>query len=348
MKVYDTIVIGGGQAGLSMGYFLRRQKLDYLILDDNHDSGGSWLQTWDNLKLFSPVQFSSMSGWMMPKGEGEYPTKNEFLDYMSRYEQRYAFPIKRPVDVKHVRKEGGIFILETDKEVFRTKTIVSATGSAQNPLIPSYPGQSTYEGTQFHSVNYKNADDLSDKRVLIIGGGNSGAQLLAEVSKVAKTQWVTLEEPYFLPDHIDGRYLFDAATNKYLGKQGNSAYEIKASLSNIVMVDSVKEAQERGVLHAKRPFKSFYNEGVVWENGISEPFDVVIWCTGFKPNLAHLQGLGIVEDYRIKTNGTRSTLEPRLWLLGYGNWTGFASATIYGVGKTARQTAREIVDELGT
>lgn len=75
MKVYDVIIIGGGQAGLSVAYFLRRSALDYLILDDQQDPGGSWRQTWDNLKLFSPSEYSSLSGWAMPKSKEEYPKK---------------------------------------------------------------------------------------------------------------------------------------------------------------------------------------------------------------------------------------------------------------------------------
>lgn len=90
------------------------------------------------------------------------------------------------------------------------------------------------------------------------------------------------------------------------------------------------------------PFKTFYENGVVWQNSHKEIFDGVIWCTGFKPNLRHLHPLNIIENNRIKTNRTRFVKEPALWLVGYGNWTGFASATIYGVGKTARATAKEI------
>ena len=99
MKIYDTLVIGGGQAGLSMAYFLRRKKLDYLVLDNQSKPGGSWLHTWDSLKLFSPTEYSSLSGWMMPKSEQEYPTKKEFIHYLEQYEQRYDFPIQRNVEV---------------------------------------------------------------------------------------------------------------------------------------------------------------------------------------------------------------------------------------------------------
>ncbi|OSY88302.1 pyridine nucleotide-disulfide oxidoreductase [Tenacibaculum holothuriorum] len=346
MKIYDTLIIGGGQAGLSMAYFLRRKKLDYLVLDNQSKPGGSWLHTWDSLKLFSPTEYSSLSGWMMPKSEHEYPTKNEFISYLEQYEQRYNFPVQRNTEVLSVHKEQEIFKIITNQGVFYTKTLVSATGTAHEPFIPDYSNREEFEGEQLHSVNYRDSNELSRKKVLIVGGGNSGAQILAEVSKVANTQWVTIEEPHFLPDDIDGRYLFNQATQKFLGKSTEQPSKRKVSLSSIVMVESVKEARERKVLQAKRPFQSFYKQGVVWKDGIQESFDVVIWCTGFKANLEHLEPLHITENNRIATQDTRSIEVPGLWLVGYGSWTGFASATIYGVGKTARQTANEIEEFL--
>ncbi|MFC6269418.1 ArsO family NAD(P)H-dependent flavin-containing monooxygenase [Frigoriflavimonas asaccharolytica] len=343
-KVYDVIVIGGGQAGLSMGYFLRRSKIDFLILDDQKNAGGSWQQTWDSLKLFSPADYSSLSGWRMPKTAAEYPTKTEFISYLFNYELRYDFPIKRNTTVFNVEKENQLFKIESSEGVFYSRTLASATGTAKNPFIPAYPSQEKYTGIQMHSSEYKNSNDLIGKKVLIVGGGNSGAQLLAEVSKVADAKWVTLEEPHYLPDEIDGRYLFNEATQKYLGKadeQPNPNFSV--SLSNVVMIESVREARSRGVLHAKRPFKEFYDEGVIWMDATKENFDAIIWCTGFRANLKHLEYLNIVENGKIDTIETRSKKEPNLWLIGYGNWTGFASATIYGVGKTARDAVKEII-----
>ena len=336
MKLYDTLIIGGGQAGLSTAYFLRRHKLDYLILDDQDKPGGAWLHTWDSLKLFSPTEFSSLSGWGMPKGEQEYPNKTDFINYLEQYQNRYDFPIKRSVSVTSVSKIDEGFKVETNQGVFYSKTVVSATGTAQLPFVPKYPNEALFSGQQLHSVHYKNASEFKGKNVLIIGAGNSGAQILAEVSKVANTQWVTKSPPSFLPDHIDGRYLFNDATDKFNGKAGTTSSGKSTSLSEIVMVDSVKEARSRGVLNAKRPFSAFYKDGVIWDDGTKTAFDAVIWCTGFKANLKHLKPLDIITRDRITTIGTKATKMPGLWLVGYGSWTGFASATIYGVGKTAR------------
>ncbi|WP_417600399.1 ArsO family NAD(P)H-dependent flavin-containing monooxygenase [Owenweeksia hongkongensis] len=346
-KIYDTIIIGGGQAGLSVAYFIKRTSSNYLILDDQSEPGGAWLHTWDSLNLFSPSQYSSLSGWQMPPCKKEYPTKYELLTYLAEYEKRYDFPVLRNTSVRQVSKSDEVFQVETNQGKFYCKSLVSATGTSKNPFIPAYPKANDFKGRQIHSVDYQNADDLVGKNVIVVGGGNSGAQILAEVSKVASTKWVTLNEPIFLPEHIDGRHLFAAANDKYFNKQAEESGP-KISLSNIVQVDSVREGLKRGVFKDHRPFKAFYENGVIWNDDTKEPFDVIIWCTGFKANLSHLEKLDIIDNNRIETNYTRSVQEPGLWLVGYGNWTGFASATIFGVGKTAKHTAKEIASFLET
>lgn len=183
--------------------------------------------------------------------------------------------------------------------------------------------------------------------MLVIGGGNSGAQVLAEVSQVSETSWVTLKEPTFLPDDIDGRVLFERATRRYYSMQQGNEEEPVGGLGDIVMVPPVREARDRGALKSVRPFRSFTKDGVMWPDGTEEPIDVVIWCTGFRPSLEHLKPLGVIgDDGRVETYGTRSVLEQRLWLVGYGDWTGYASATLVGVGRSARSKVEEIEEEL--
>ena len=343
----EVVVIGGGQAGLAVGFYLRRTPLSWTILDAQERSGGAWLRTWESLRLFSPARFSSLPGWPMPGGADVYPTRGEALDYLARYEARYGFPIERPVRADAVRREGGRLRIDTDRGAWTADAVVSATGTWGNPILPDIPGREDFLGVQIHSAEYRRAEDFAGKRVLIVGGGNSGAQILAEVSRVADAAWVTLTEPRFLPDHIDGRYLFDQATEIYRARSAGHPPPPPADLGGIVMVQPVREARERGVLRAVRPFTRMTEEGVVWPDGREERVDAVIWCTGFRPALDHLRPLGVIEaDGRVRAQGTRSVREPRLWLVGYGEWTGFASATLIAVGRTARATVEEIVAAL--
>ena len=153
--------------------------------------------------------------------------------------------------------------------------------------------------------------------------------------------------------HVRGRVaavivLFDQATALYRARAAGRDAPPPASLGDIVMVPPVRDARDRGVLRAVRPFVRMTERGVVWADGREEAVDAVVWCTGFRPALDHLRPLGVVEpDGRVRVRGTRSVREPMLWLVGYGNWTGFASATLIGVGRSARATVEEVAGALG-
>lgn len=343
----EVVVIGGGQAGLATGFYLRRTDLSWVLLDAQDRPGGAWLRAWNGLRLFSPARFSSLPGWLMPGGADVYPTRDEAIGYLAEYEARYGFPVERPVHVRAVAREDGRFRIDTDGGAWTADAVVSATGSWASPILPDVPGREAFRGVQLHSAEYRAPEDFAGKRVVIVGGGNSGAQILAEVSQVADATWVTLTEPRFLPDHVDGRYLFDQATELYRALKEGRPPPPPADLGDIVMVPPVREARDRGVLRAVRPFVRMTERGVVWPDGREEAVDAVIWCTGYRPALEHLRPLGELEaDGRVAVQGTRAVREPRLWLVGYGNWTGFASATLVAVGRTARATTDEIVAAL--
>lgn len=339
--VVDVVVIGAGQSGLAVGYYLRRAGVSYVLLDAQPQPGGAWLHGWNSLRLFSPADASSLPGWLMPRPPNDsFPTRDWVIEYLRHYEQRYELPVRRPVRVATVGHSAAGFTIETDQGVWQARAVVSATGSWSAPFIPAYPGQAAFKGLQLHSGQYREATALVGKRVLVVGGGNSGAQLLAEVSRVADTVWVTEKEPRLLPDDVDGRALFTQATQRYRAGLENTP---PPTLGDIVMVEPVRDARRRGVLHSTRPFASFTATGVVWPDGRQQDFDAVLWCTGFRPALAHLQPLGVVlPNGRVATDGTRATKLPGLWLVGYGTWTGFASATVIGVGRSARATVEQI------
>lgn len=340
----NVIIIGGGQSALATAYFLRRAKLSFVILDAGEKPGGAWRQAWKSLRLFSPAQWSSIPGWMMPPVHHGYPSRDHVIEYLTQYESRYGFTIERPVHVTSVEQVPAGLRVHAGSRYWDAKAVVSATGTWSNPYVPDYPGTECFSGQQLHSAHYVEPQPFAGKQVLVVGGGNSGTQILAEVSKMATTTWVTPAEPLFLPDDVDGRVLFERATERWKAQQeGRVVDQPVGGLGDIVMVPPVVEARERGVLNSVRPFERFNSSGVVWDDGTEAQFDVVIWCTGFRPALAHLSRLGVVNDEgRVEVEGTRSLVEPRLWLVGYGEWTGLASATLIGVMRSARSTAAEI------
>lgn len=202
----------------------------------------------------------------------------------------------------------------------------------------------SFKGQQLHSAQYASPEPFTGKRVMVVGGGNSGAQILAEVSLVAQsTTWVTLEPSAFLPDEVDGRVLFERATARWQALQeGKDPENLPGGFGDIVMVPPVLDARLRGVLHSVGSFEKLMADGAQWGDGSTEPFDAIIWCTGFRPALQPLEALGVVNESRVTVDGTQVHGVPGLWLVGYGEWTGPASATLIGVMRTARSTASEI------
>ena len=334
-EFHDVIVVGGGQAGLATGYYLRRSGLDFVILDAGVEAGGAWRHAWKSLRLFSPASYSSMPGWPMPPQVGtDYPLRDDVIDYLARYEARYDLPVRRAVDVTSVVQDGAYLRVETSNGRFRSRAVVSATGTWSTPFIPDYPGRDLFSGIQLHSARYETPDAFAEQTVLVVGGGNSGAQIVAEVSKIATTMWVTMTEPIFLPDNVDGRVLFERATARLRGGHGEAPV---GGVGDVVMVPPVAEARARGVLKSVRPFERITARGVVWSDGHATPVDTIIWCTGFRPTLDHLTALGVLEsEGRVSVNGQQSVKEPRLWLTGYGDWCGAGSATIIGASRVAR------------
>lgn len=345
----DVIVIGGGQAGLATAWYLRRAGLNYVVLDAGETPGGAWRHAWDSLRLFSPSSWSSLPGWPMPAKPGvDYPTRDDVIEYLTAYERRYRFPIERPVKALEVTAaEQGLEVV-TDRGVRGARMVVSATGTWSHPFIPDYPGRAGFGGVQIHSAHYESPETFAGKRVLVVGGGNSGAQIMAEVSLVADATWVTTEEPLFLPDDVDGRVLFQRATDRWRAQQEGRVIDAPVGgLGDIVAIPSVRAARARGDLNSRRPFAAFHEQGVIWPDGEEERIDAVIWCTGFRPALDHLRPLGVVEaDGRVAVEAGRSVREPRLWLMGYGDWTGAASATIVGVTRAARDMVAGIQQAL--
>lgn len=357
----DVAVIGAGQAGLATAYHLRRVGLvpgeGFVLLDAAETPGGAWPRTWDGLRLFSPASVSSLPGWMMPPwndAERGFPPRQHVVDYLAAYERRYDLAPLRPHRVTSVTPAGddpaGRLVVTAPGLEVSARVVVSATGTWDQPFWPVLPGAADFRGRQLHTVSYRSPEEYAGHRVAVVGGGNSAAQVLAEVSQVTETLWVTQREPRFLPDDVDGRALFTAATARVQARREGREHAGVGGLGDIVMVPSVRDARARGALRARPMFHGLTPTGVAWDDGAHEPVDTLIWCTGFRPALRHLAGLHLRDrSGRVPARGpagTQAVGEPRLFLVGYGDWTGPASATLIGVGRTARDTAAAIVDRL--
>lgn len=359
----DVVIVGGGQAALAAGYYLQRANRDrpsgraplrYVLLDQRSAAGGAWVDGWESLRLFSPAAYSSLPGWPMPpeRGSSDTPSADHVRRYLEAYEQRYRLPIQRPVTVTAVERDPEVagFRVVTDRGSWSARTIISATGTWGRPFWPRYPGMATFRGRQLHTHHYRRAGDFEQARVLVVGGGNSAAQITADLAgrRDGTVAWVTLRPPRYLPDDVDGRALFDIATRAVRSK--DPSQQGVASLGDIVAVPTVRDARDRGLLNAEPMFDRLTRTGVAWDAPARQvDADVIIWCTGFRPDLAYLAGLSLTrQDGHPVTDlelPTRSSDHPGLFFLGYGDWCGPASATLIGVGPAARATVSTILAE---
>lgn len=341
----DVVVVGGGQAALAAGFYLRRSGRRFVLLDDQPGPGGAWQHTWPSLRLFSPARWSSLPGWLMPEGEDRYPTRDEAIAYLAEYERRYALPVERPVRVHGAFPHGDSIRLATSAGDITARDVISATGTWRAPHWPVIEGETRFGGTRIHSATYSGPASFAGQRVLVVGGGNSGAQIFADLLDHADVSWVAREAPTFLPDDVDGQYLFEQGTARFKALQEGRTPDPPRSLGDVVMVASVRAVRERGLLVHRPMFTRFTRDGVQWPDGADERIDAVIFATGFTPALGHLAPL-ITPDAlgRVPMTGAHAAAHSHVWPLGYGDWTGFASATLIGAGRAAKR----IVDEIGS
>lgn len=336
---HDVVVIGGGQSALATAFYLRRAGLDYVLLDDAPEPGGAWRHTWPSMRLFSPAEYSSLPGWQMPPHRGGNPDAAHVIDYLTEYERRYDIPVRRSVEVERIEPLASGFEVTAGDRRWRASAVVSATGTWSRPFIPAYPGRLAFEGGSCHSAFYPGPTRYEGQTVMVVGGANSGAQIAADLIDVADVLWCALTEPRFLPDDVDGRELFRLASARVRGEEGAQGV---SGLGDIVAVPPVRRAREAGLSWMPMP-ERFVPGGAVWADGTRHDVDAIVWCTGFRPALRHLDALDLPrENGRIRTDGPRVEGVPGLYLVGYGEWTGAASATLIGVGQWARRAVDDI------
>ncbi|MBV9358953.1 MAG: NAD(P)/FAD-dependent oxidoreductase, partial [Chloroflexi bacterium] len=174
----ETIVIGGGQAGLAVGYHLRRHGLPFVILDASERVGDSWRTRWDSLRLFSPARYDGLDGLPFPGPGSTFVSKDQMADYLQAYAARLQLPVESAVRVTHLTRDGNRFRVQSaDGAVREADNVVVAMADYQEPRLPEFSGELAPEVTQVHSMHYRNPDQLQPGPALVVGMGNSGAEI---------------------------------------------------------------------------------------------------------------------------------------------------------------------------
>lgn len=344
-KTLDAVVIGGGQAGLASGYYLQKAGLNFKILESGDQPTGSWPKYYDSLKLFSPARYSSLPGYPFPKAPNEYPLRDEVISYLRQYAEKFKLPIKLNQKVERIVVEnGGFDVITLAGDRFRSKTIISASGSFHRPYLPSLKGADIFKGRILHSSDYKHPESFLGKRVVVVGRGNSGVQIAVELANHSNVSLAVQHPVRFTPQRVLGLDLHFWL--KITGVDAFPFYRIgKEPPSPISVFDlgGYRKKIDHGNPDQRTMFSGFYSEGVVWANGEREPVDVVMFATGFRPNLPFLSGTGALasDGMPLHVAGV-STEFLGLYYVGLSNQRSFASATVRGVGADAKYIAKKI------
>ncbi len=353
----DVIVVGGGQAGLSVGYHLKRRGLRFLILDASDRIGDAWRKRWDSLRLFTPAKFSSLDGMAFPTHPDHFPTKDEMADYLEAYAARFELPVLSGVRVTRLSRQATGYRVEAGERVFEADQVVVAMANHQSAWAPEFAKELDPDIVQLHSKAYRNPSQLKPGPVLLVGAGNSGAEIAQELSSshdVSVSGPSTGELP-FQPSSYLGR-LFLArlvlrvlfhrilTIKTFVGRLARPA--ILRSGAPLIRVKS-KALQKYGVKRVPRTVKVEDGRPVM-EDGQALDVQNVIWCTGYRTGFSWID-LPIIDDRGEPLHEAGVVPDaPGLFFVGLHFLFSLSSEMIHGVGRDAARITQLLFERAQT
>ncbi|WP_420491663.1 flavin-containing monooxygenase [Neobacillus drentensis] len=342
--IYDVVVIGAGQAGLSMGYYLMQTSLSFIILDNHAAIGEVWRKRYDSLALFTPRAYSSLPGLGLEGDPSGFPTKDEIADYLGRYAKTFDLPIQLNCHVQKIQKENDSFTISTSNSVIRTKKVVVASGPFQTPNIPPFAKKLPNHVAQLHSSEYINPAQLNQGSVLVVGGGNSGGQIAVELSRHHETYLSIGSKVRFLPLSLAGRSIFwwfdklgilKADRDSWIGKRVQSqpdpifGYELKEKIKNCA-------------IKLKSRTKSIVQNEIEFDDLSTIRVENVIWATGFIRDYSWIDVKNLVDANGDVKHHRGITEIDGLYFLGLPWQHRRGSALLLGVGEDAAYIAKSM------
>jgi putative flavoprotein involved in K+ transport len=347
---YDTIVIGGGQAGLSVGYYLSRLGQRFLILEANQRIGDTWRKRWDSLRLFTPARFNGLAGMPFPARRHYFPTKDEMADFLEGYAKRFELPVLTGTRVKRLYMEGERYIVQTEDRVYEAANVVVAMANYQVPWKPAFASQIDAGTTQLHSGEYRSPYQLQAGKVLIVGAGNSGSEIAMELAprhQVYMSGRSTGEIPFridgFLGRHLLVKLVLRLLFHRVLTVDTPIGRKIRPKvISKGGPLIRVKQSdmEEAGI--ERLPKMTGVKDGLpVLEDGRVLEVENIVWCTGFRPGFSWID-LPIHGDYEPQHERGVVLSQPGLYFTGLHFQSGLSSSMIHGVSKDARYIVNQI------
>ena len=348
----QVVVVGGGQAGLSVGYCLAQRGLTFVILEANARVGDSWRKRWDSLRLFTPARYDGLIGLPFPAAAFSFPTKDQMADYLETYAKRFDLPVRTGIRVDRVWREGTRYIVDAGDRRFEADHVVVAMATYQAARLPEFAQALDSGIMQLHSNEYRNPAQLRAGDVLIVGAGNSGADIAMDVARSHRT-WLSGRHPGHVPFRIESRgarfllpVLFRVVFHRILtvdtslGRRARTSIISKGgALIRVKPSDLVASGVERAPrVTGVRDGKPLLADGRV--------LDVanVIWCTGFYPGLSWVDLPKPVYGADGEPVHERGIVpgEPGFYFVGLHFLYSFSSTMIHGVGRDAERIADTI------
>ena len=340
---FDTIVVGGGQAGLAVGYYLVERGRNFVILDAGERVGDTWRGRWDSLRLFTPARYDGLPGMPFPAPGGYYPTKDEMADYLEAYADRFDLPVRTGVRVGSLSKQGGRYLLTSNAGRFEAENVVVASGPLQRPKVPRFAANLDPSIVQLHSSNYQNPGQLPAGNVLVVGAGNSGAEISVELAAAGRRVWLSGRDVGRIPFGLGNPFTWfllgnvltsDSRFGRKLKESGEGGGTplIRLTSKDILQAGVERVPRTDGVAGGKPQFE---------DERILE-VDAVVWATGFGPDFAwiELPIFGKV-GYPVHHRGVAEG-EEGLYFLALPFQHTLTSALIGGVGADAQYVAEHL------
>lgn len=299
MKTYEVIVVGAGQAGLAMGYYLVKKGISCLLIDKHKRIGDVWRERYDSLVLFTPRKQSDLPGLPFPGERSGLPAKDEVADYLERYAAHHSLPIQLDTEVQTLIPTGLGYRVETSDGTYSARQIVIATGPFQVPNIPLMHTQAADDIVQLHTAHYKNETQLQDGPVLVVGSGNSGAQIAAELAS-HRTVYLSMgQKRMFLPRSLFGKPMF-----WYFQATGLLTAPITSSLGKWLQSKpdpifgyrrELRKWEKAGTLQLKERTVALSGRTAVFADGSRTDIANVIWSTGFYSRYDWIKVPGVLD-----------------------------------------------------
>jgi putative flavoprotein involved in K+ transport len=339
---HDVIVVGGGQAGLAIGYFLAQQRRDFAILEAAAEPAAAWRERWDSLRLFTPARYDALPGLAFPGDPDRYPGRDEVVEYLTDYARHFDLPVQLDSPVRAIRRTGATYLVELDDRSYEADQVVVATGPFQVPFVPTIAERLDPNVVQLHSTQYRSPDAIPDDPVLVVGGGNTGFQIAEELSASRQVHLSIGSRQTPLPQRILGRDLFWYLDATGLIRKTTASRIGRRMEGRDTLIGSSPRAIRRrhGVRLRSRAVEAA-GVSVGFSDGTKMNVGAVIWATGFRLDHSWVD-VPVFDDAGRLVHRRGVTDSPGLYFLGLSWQHTRGSALLGWVRDDAEHIAQQI------